>query len=247
VSRLAALRADLNHPEFRRGVRDMAALLPGMLAWGLVAGVAMVKGGLSVWLSLVMAICVYSAGAQLGAIALMADQAPLWIIVVATVCVNLRFVIFSAGLRPYMMPLPRLRRWLLGYVTADLSYVVFMQRYGSTLGPEPGQLRYLSGLNLTNWIGWQGSTVIGILFADSFPTEWGLSYAGVLALLGLCCSLLRDWQSGLSASVGFVVTLLARGLPLRLNIVVAIAAAVVTGMLADRVSDARVQARRAPG
>lgn len=223
----------------------MTALLPGMLAWGLVAGVAMVKGGLSVWLSLVMALCVYSAGAQLGAIALMADHAPLWIIVVATFCVNLRFVIFSAGLRPYMMPLPRIKRWLLGYITADLSYVVFMQRHGSALGPEPGQLHYLSGLNVTNWIAWQSATVVGILFADTFPAEWGLSYAGVLALLGLCCSLMRDWASGLSASVAFVTTLLARGLPLRLNIVVAIAAAVATGMLADRLNEARAHTKRA--
>jgi predicted branched-subunit amino acid permease len=207
----------------------------------------MVKGGLSVGLSLVMALFVYSAGAQLGAIALMTDQAPLWIIIVATLCVNLRFVIFSAVLRPYMMPLPRIRRWLLGYVTADLSYVLFTGRHGAALGPEPGQLHYLCGLNLCNWIGWQGATVVGILFADSFPAEWGLSYAGVLALLGLCCSLLRDWQSALSASVGFVTTLLTRALPLRLNIVVAIAAAVVTGMLADRLSEAHATARRLRG
>lgn len=221
----------------------MMALMPGMLAWGLVAGVAMVKGGLSVWLSLVMTLCVYSAGAQLGAIALMADHAPLWIIVVATFCVNLRFVIFSAGLRPFMMPLPRLKRWFLGWATADLSYVLFMQRYGSALEPEPAQLRYLSGLNVTNWIGWQASTIVGVLFADSFPAEWGLSYAGVLALLGLCCTLMRDWMSGLSAMVAFVVTLLARDLPLRLNIVVAIAAAVAAGMLANRVVDGRAEAR----
>ncbi|MFT3925558.1 MAG: AzlC family ABC transporter permease [Myxococcales bacterium] len=239
MSAPAALRAHLAHPEFRRGLRDMMALMPGMLAWGLVAGVAMVKGGLSVWLSLVMTFAVYSAGAQLGAIALMADAAPLWIIVVATFCVNLRFVIFSAGLRPYMMPLPRLRRWLLGYLTADLSYVVFMQRYGSESGPAPGQLHYLSGLCAANWIGWQAASVVGVLFADSFPAEWGLSYAGVIALLGLCCTLMRDWQSGFSASVAFATTLLTRSLPLRLNIVAAIAAAVASGMWADRFSEER--------
>ena len=221
----------------------MMALMPGMLAWGLVAGVAMVKGGLGVGLSLAMSFLVYSAGAQLGAIALMADGAPFWIIMLATLCVNLRFVIFSAGLRPYMMPLPRSTRWLLGYLTADLSYVVFMQRYGGELEPKPEQLRYLSGLCAANWIGWQSATVVGVLFADSFPTEWGLSYAGVLALLGLCCTLMRDWQSGLSAAVAFVVTILARGLPLRLNIVVAIAAAVISGMLADRAGELHKPAR----
>jgi predicted branched-subunit amino acid permease len=225
----------------------MMALMPGMLAWGLVAGVAMVKAGLGTWLSLIMSLSVYSAGAQLGAIALMADDVPLWIIIVATICVNLRFVIFSAGLRPYMMDLPRYERWFMGYLTADLSYVLFMQRYGGSSERAPDQMDYLRGLCATNWIGWQAATVVGIGFADSFPTEWGLGYAGVLALLGLCCTLLRDWQSGLSACVAFVVTLITRALPLRLNIVVAIAAAVFAGILADRMSEQYREQKRAAG
>jgi predicted branched-subunit amino acid permease len=244
VSALADLHALVRHPEFRRGMRDEAVLMPGMLAWGLVAGVAMVKGGLSVVLALVMSFAVYSAGAQLGAIALMADQTPLWIIVLTAFCVNLRFVIFSAALRPYMLQIPRRQRLLLGYVTADLSYVVFMQRYGKNPQPEPGQIPYLWGLCATNWIGWQAATVVGVLFADSFPPAWGLGFAGVLALLGLCCTLMRDLASAVSASVAFVTTLFTRGLPLRLNIVVAIAAAVAVGMLCDRLTELRSEASR---
>ncbi|HEY1104102.1 MAG TPA: branched-chain amino acid ABC transporter permease, partial [Burkholderiaceae bacterium] len=35
------------HPEFRAGVRDMLSVAPGMAAWGLMTGVAMVQSGLS--------------------------------------------------------------------------------------------------------------------------------------------------------------------------------------------------------
>ena len=35
-------------------------------------------------------------------------------------CVNLRFVVFSLHLRPYLMHLPRWRRMTHGYLTADL-------------------------------------------------------------------------------------------------------------------------------
>lgn len=207
-----------------------------MIAWGAVSGVAMVKGGLSVPLSLAMTLLVYSAGAQLGALTLMASGAPLWVIVAATLCVNLRFVIFSAGMRPFLIGLPFLKRVLLGYLCADLSYILFVRRFGKEPGPAPGQIPYLLGTTLLNWLAWQLATVVGIVFADVIPTAWGLGYAGVLALLGLSCSLLVDRKSALAAAVAFVAALLTQHLPLRLNIVVAIAAAVSVGMLLDRVA-----------
>jgi predicted branched-subunit amino acid permease len=233
---LGQLRAYLAHPELRRGARDMSPIMPGMLAWGAVSGVAMVKGGLSVPLALAMTLLVYSAGAQLGALTLMASGAPYWVIMAATVCVNLRFVIFSAGLRPYLIHLPFVRRVLLGYLCVDLSYIMFMRRCAAEPGPRPGQLPYLLGCGGLNWLGWQLSSLAGIAFANVIPTEWGLGYAGVLALLGLSCSLLVDRKSAIAALVAFAAALGTQGLPLRLNIVVAVVAAVAVGMLLDRLA-----------
>lgn len=86
--------------------------------------------------------------------------------------------------------------------------------------------------------------VLGIVFAGSFPSEWGLGFAGVLALVGLCCTLLRDVSSAVSATAAFVVTLAARGLPLRLNIVVAICVSMAVGVLCDRAAELRAEAVR---
>jgi predicted branched-subunit amino acid permease len=234
MSLLAPLRALFVHPEFRRGAREIWPVMPGMFAWGAVSGVAMVKSGLGVPLSLVMSLSVYSAGAQLGALTLMASGAPLWMIVAATVCVNLRFVIFSAGMRPYLLHLPFLRRLLLGYLCADLSYILFTKRFAADRGPAPDHIPYLLGTTLFNWLGWQFATLVGVLFADVIPTAWGLGYAGVLALLGLSCTLLVDRKSAITALVALIAALATESLPLRLNVVVAIAAAVSAGALLDR-------------
>lgn len=238
ASALARVRSHLRtlttHPEFRRGWRDEGRVMPGMLAWGLVTGVAMVKGGLSVPMALLMSLTVYSAGAQLGALALMSTHAPLWIIVATATCLNLRFVIFSASLRPYLVHLPLWRRLGLGYLCADLSYIVFMQKYGDSPPRQPGQVEYLSGCCAMNWLGWQAASIPGILLADVIPTQWGLGFAGVLALLGLSCSLVLDRASALAAAIAGLTAVAAYALPLRLNVVVAIAAAVAAGMLVER-------------
>ncbi|MBC7715845.1 MAG: hypothetical protein H7143_02830, partial [Pseudorhodobacter sp.] len=75
--------------------------------------------------------------------------------------------------------------------------------------------------------------VIGILLADRIPTDWGLGFAGVLALLGLIYSLLSDKATALAAVVAGAAAVAAFALPFRLHIVVAIAAAVCVGLMID--------------
>ncbi|MEJ5999461.1 AzlC family ABC transporter permease [Paucibacter soli] len=225
--------AQWRHPEFRRGAREMLGIVLGISAWGLVTGVAMVKSGLSLWLSLLMSLIVFAGSSQLAALPLIAGGAPLWVLWATAFCVNLRFVIFSAQWRLYFGHLPRWQRLTLSYFAADLNYVAFMRRFPDPqLEREAQQPYYWGGVTL-NWSAWQLPSIAGILLADRVPTEWGLGFAGVLALLGLTYSLLSSGKSWISAGVAGCAAVAAYALPLRLNIVVAIAAAVAVGLLLD--------------
>ncbi|MBN8488792.1 MAG: AzlC family ABC transporter permease, partial [Burkholderiales bacterium] len=164
-------------PDFHAGAREMAGIALGIGAWGLVTGVAMVKSGLGVPLSLLMTLTVFAGSAQLSTLPLIVAGAPLWVIWATAACVNLRFVIFSAGWRPYFAHLPLRRRLLMGYVSGDLNYVCFMRRYPEPV-PAPGQLPYYWGGVAVNWSAWQGMSILGIVLADQVPTEWGLGFAG---------------------------------------------------------------------
>jgi predicted branched-subunit amino acid permease len=229
---MSELSALWRHPEFRRGARDMSGISLGLAAWGLVTGVAMVKSGLGVPLSLFMSLVVFSGSAQLASLPLIAAGAPIWVVWATAFCVNLRFVIFSVQWRPYFGHLPRRQRLALGYFTADLNYVVFMRRFPRPQ-PEPGQAQYFLGGVVTNWSAWQIPAMAGIVLADVVPTHWGLGFAGVLALLALVYSLLSDRKTWLAAAVAGSAAVAAFALPLKLNIVVAIAAAVAVGLLMD--------------
>jgi predicted branched-subunit amino acid permease len=90
------LLSSLAHPQFRAGFKEMSSVSPGIAAWGLVTGVAMIKSGLSVPLALCMTLMVFAGSAQLAALPLIAAGAPMWVIWATAFCVNLRFVIFSA-------------------------------------------------------------------------------------------------------------------------------------------------------
>lgn len=204
----------------------------GIAAWGLVTGVAMVKSGLSVTLALLMSFTVFAGSSQLAALPLMAVGAPMWVIWATALCVNLRFVIFSAQWRPYLMRFPFAQRLAIGYFAADLNYVMFMRRY-----PDPaethGAIEYYAGGVATTWCSWQFTSVLGIVLAEAIPTQWSLGFAGTLALLGLTYSLLSDRITLVAALVAGAAAVAAFALPLKLNIVVAIAAAVCVGLMMD--------------
>jgi predicted branched-subunit amino acid permease len=222
-------RRNYRHPEFRRGALDAMAAAPGIAAWGLMMGVTTVKAGLSTFESLLMSLIVFAGSSQLAALPLLTVGAPMWVILATGFCVNLRFVVFSAHLRPYMMHLPLWQRLLSGYLTTDLSYVLFINRFPSH-GGDAGQLQaqqaYLMGNCGVNWVSWVGCSVIGVLLANLIPTHWGLGFAGNLALLGIMCSLASSRLRWASAAVAGVTAVLVFGLPFKLNILVAIGAAV---------------------
>lgn len=223
----------IRHPEFRRGFRETAAPSLGIAAWGLVTGVAMVKSGLSVPVAALMTLLVFAGSAQLAALPLIVAGAPLWVLWATAFCVNLRFVIYSTHWHTYFGHLPRMQRLLLGYFAVDLSYVLFTRRFPEAR-PAPEQLPYFWGGAAWNWVSWQGASLIGIVLADRIPTEWGLGFAGVLALLGLTYSLLSSTKTWLAAGVAAGAAVAAFALPLKLNIVVGIAAGVVVGVALDR-------------
>ncbi|MDB5941454.1 MAG: Branched-chain amino acid transporter permease [Ramlibacter sp.] len=223
------LRSIHRHPEFRSGARDMISLAPGIGAWGLMTGVAMVKSGMSVIEALAMTFFVYAGSSQLASIPLIVAGAPISVILATGFCVNLRFVVFSLHLRPYLMHMPRWRRLVNGYLTADLSYALFTRRHPQPATGQPERLAqeaYLAGNYFVTWSSWMGMSVIGIVLANLIPATWGLGFAGVLCLVGILCSMGNTPMRLLSAAIAGAAAVALYSLPLKLNIVAAIVIAV---------------------
>ena len=229
-------RSQWRKPAYRQGFMEMLTLAPGIAAWGLMTGVAMATSGMRTPDVLAMAILVFAGSSQLAAIPLLGAGAPLWVILATAFCVNLRFVVFSAHMRSYLMHLPRMQRLTVGYFVADLTYVLFTKRYpipGISEAERADQMAYLAGNATINWLSWTVCSVLGVVLANYIPAAWGLGFAGVLALTGILCSLATSRMRVLSAGMGAVVAIMAYALPLKLNILLAIAVSVLLCMVLE--------------
>ena len=100
-----------------------------ILTWGFVTGIAMAKSTLTVHQALAMSLLVYAGSSQLAALPLIAVGLPIWMILITSFMVNLRFVIFSLGLQAHFSYLPLWRRIFVGYSTADFGYLLYIKRY----------------------------------------------------------------------------------------------------------------------
>ena len=224
------------------GVRDLAPQVPGVAAWGLMTGVAMVNSGLSVFEALAMTLLVYAGSSQLAVLPLLVAGAPVWVILATGFCVNLRFMVFSLHLRKYLMHLPRLERMLHGYLTTDISYVLFIRRFANPSNDATDQLKQaasLAGNTGIVWVSWMVASFFGIFLANIIPTSWGLGFAGTLCLVGILCSLASTRMRILAAVVAAGTAIAAYHLPLKLNIVIAIGVAVVLSMSLERFQKTR--------
>lgn len=218
------------HPAFREGMRSSSPVAPGIAAWGLMTGVAMVKSGMSAFEALAMTLVVYAGSAQLAAIPLIVAGAPAWVILATAFCVNLRFVVFSLHLRTYLMHLPRWRRLVNGFLTADLSYALLTQRHPAPATDDAGrreQEAFLAGNYFLTWTAWNAASIVGIGVGHLIPAAWGLGFAGVLCLVGVLCSLANTPLRLLATALAGGTAVLVYALPLKLNIVVAILIAVI--------------------
>ena len=230
---------------FREGLRDLLGVVPGLGAWGVMTGVAIAKSGMSTLAVLLMSTVVFAGSSQLAALPLIASGAPVWVVVATSLCVNLRFVVFSMHLRPYVMHLPLWRRLFGGYLMADLGYVMVVRRHPTPPSDAAGFASldaYWLGVGAMGWGSWTGATLLGVALGDRVPVAWGLGFAGILALLGVAASLVSTRLRIVSAVVSSGAAIVAIALPFKLGILVAIAAAVVVCLVLEQAVPRRMRA-----
>ena len=223
---------------WQEGLRTGLPTLFGIAAWGLVVGVAMVKTGLTAFQACGMTLLVFAGSAQLASLPLILAHAPIWVIFATAMVVNLRFVIFSALLAPHFSHLPWRQRLVYGYIAGDLTVAMFLQRF-PTAAPVPGKLSYLKGLVLPNWAAWQAGSLTGIFLGSAVPPEWGLGFAGTLAILCITIPLVANKAALCGVLVAGTIAVLANGFPYKLGLLAAVFAGMLSAMAAESIIEKR--------
>jgi predicted branched-subunit amino acid permease len=224
-----------NRAAFWDGVRQISPALVVNSTWGLVTGVAMVKSGMSTLMALIITVFVFSGTMQLTVLPLLAAGVPLWLVAGAGSVVNVRFVIFNAGLYPFFRDRPWLERAALGFFNSDMAFAIFMARYSDAPMPATAAQRwFFIGMLVPCWITWELFSVIGVYLSAFVPTAWSLEFAATLALMAITVPMASSRPMLATMVTAGVTAWVGQALPLRLGLAAAVVLGIVAGMMAER-------------
>jgi 4-azaleucine resistance transporter AzlC len=147
----------------------------GYIPIGFAYGVLAQQAGLSVRNILLMSLIVYAGSSQLIAVGLFAAGTPALSVILTTFVVNLRHMLMSAALSPYLKGWRKHELAAFAYELTDESFAVHVTRFAEDMPPKAE----VFAINFTaqiSWIfgSWLG-TVAGQLITDVRPLA--LDYA----------------------------------------------------------------------
>ena len=208
-------------------------MLLGIIPFGVITGVAMVASGIPPLVALLMSLIVFAGASMVASAQLLASAAPAALIILTTLIINLRFMMYSASLRLHFADAPLRWRIAIAYLTADNVYGLLLSRFSEHPRDE-GKLEYFMGAGLVVWAAWQAAVLGGVLIGAGVPASWRLEFAAPLAFIAMTIPHLRDRAMIAAALAAGVAVIAAHALPLRLNIVVAAAVGIAAGLVFEK-------------
>lgn len=231
------------HPQFLAAVKACLPVLPGLLAFGAISGVATVAAGMPHYMAMAMSVLVYAGTAQLAALQLITSGTPLAIAILAGLVINLRLFIYSLSIAPHLAAAGPRWKPLLSYLLTDAGYAIAILGYERPMEPSD-KVWYYFGSCAAIWITWQIGTFAGILLGTRIPAGWHLEFSIVLTFLSIVAPTIRDRAVAVAACAAGITAILAWSLPLRLGLLIAVAAGIAAGMLVENMLAEAIQGER---
>ena len=217
---------------FWSGVREEVPLLVGVFPFGMIYGALALNAGLSLAASQMMSSIVFAGSSQFIAAQLIHDAAPGLVIVLTIAVVNLRHMLYSASLAPYLEKLPIRWKILLAYLLTDEAYAPTALKFERE-GASPLGHWFLFGAGLALWSTWQASTGLGIFLGAAIPQNWPLDFALPLTFIALVMPVLRNRPAVMAALSAGLVALLAYNLPFKLGLILAALTGILVGTMLE--------------
>lgn len=226
---------------FWAGVRAELPLLMGVVPFGLIYGVLALDAGLTPLPAQMMSSIVFAGSAQFITTQLVRDAVPGLVIVLTIAVVNLRHMLYSASVAPYVRALPMRWKVMLSYLLTDEAYAVTILNYEKEEAAPSGHWFFL-GAGLTLWTSWQLSTAAGILLGATLPESWPLDFALPITFIALVLPTLKDRPAIAASLTAGIVALFAYSLPYKLGLMLA----GVLGILVGTILEGRKSPKETP-
>ena len=233
-------------PAAAAGLRDIAPILLGLIPFGLITGVSGAAAGIDAVDMIVMSAVVYAGASQLAAVALMSGGAAPWVVLLTVGLINLRFLMYSASLAPWVQRFAPVSRGLVAYLLVDHTYALSVIRYAKE-GESFSRRDYYLAMGVVVWLQWVVMTALGAVLGAQLPPALHLDFAVPLSFLALLVPLVTTRPALAAAVTGAALALILAPLPYSLGLVIATVIGVAAGTLTESLVVRRAGAQQQGG
>lgn len=203
---------------FARGFRSILPIISGIIPFGAVMGSAFADAKLSFWHAMLMDTVVYAGAAQLASIELMKVQAAIAVVVVTGLIINLRFLLYSAALSPYLKDASGPIKFICAFALTDQSYAA-MSANQDSFQTNADAVEFYLGTAFCMQLAWHGSVIAGFVFGNFAPAALGLEFAIPLSFVALLVPTLKTTKHVAVALFSSTLSLVLFHLPLRTGLI----------------------------
>lgn len=200
------------------GFRSLLPIISGIIPFGAVMGSAFSEAKLTLWQAMLMNTTVYAGAAQLATMNLMSVNAAVFVVVATGLIINLRFLLYSAAMSPFLHESPALVRFLCAFSLTDQSYASMMANE-SKFETNKEAVNFYLGTAACMVLVWHASVIAGFVFGNFAPVSWSLDYAVPLSFVALLIPTLKNKKYMIVASFSGVCSLVLHQLPMKTGLV----------------------------
>ncbi|MEM9469760.1 MAG: AzlC family ABC transporter permease [Pseudomonadota bacterium] len=213
------------------GMLAMGPILIGLIPFALSVGVFGTEKGLAVWQSVALSLIVFAGASQVAMIDLLAQSAPIWIIVSTALLINLRFLVFSATLSAHVKDASPFVRVFLSYTLVDQMLLIINDKAKSDKTYE------WVGAGIVTALFWHSCVFIGAYFGSLIPEYLSLKFVLPVLFLFFGVSMLETRAHIVSAiTTCLFILLLYPIMPLGSGLMSAIIIGAIAGIASKRIN-----------
>ena len=221
--------------EFWNGVRDGLPFILVIIPFGMVFGVVATEAGLNLAETMGFSVLVIAGAAQFVAVQMMTDNAPVLIVLAASLAVNLRMAMYSAALAPHLGPISWWKRGVVSYFMVDQAFAASILKYETT--PDmtfSAKVAYFMGVIVPICPLWYAATWGGAVLGNAIPADLPIDFAVPITFLALIVPMLRSAAHVAAALVSIIGTLALSFMPFNTGVLVAALLAMIVGAEVER-------------
>ncbi|MDR6963550.1 AzlC family ABC transporter permease [Shewanella putrefaciens] len=218
---------------FLKGTLAMMPLTIAVVPWGILAGSFAIEVGLTPIESQAMSAIIFAGAAQLVALGMVKAGIGLWSILITTLLITSRHLLYAMAMRSQISPLPLKWRLTLGFLLTDELFAIANQGKLHKFDPW-----YALGGGLSFYIGWNIATLLGIVAGNAIENlgELGLDFAIAATFIALVVPTIKKPSILVCVLVSLTLAVVCAVFKIQAGLLIAAIAGMTTGVLYAKVT-----------